>query len=87
MARNVHLANYWESYRKQLQKYIYNCLKYGIQFAVYIDKRNATQRNETGGIMAIKLKIIANLLQAYRETGNVKFLARANKLQQTIKEN
>lgn len=84
MACNVRLANYWESHGKCRWKYIYNCLKYGIQFAVYIDKRNATQRNETGGIMAAKLNIIASLLQAYRETGNARFLARANKLQQGL---
>ena len=34
--------------------------------------------------MATKLNIIANLLQAYRETGNARFLARANKLQQSL---
>jgi hypothetical protein len=35
--------------------------------------------------MATKPNIIASLLQAYRETGNANFLARANKLQQTDK--
>ena len=34
--------------------------------------------------MAEKLNIIASLLQAYRETGNARFLARANKLQQSL---
>ena len=34
--------------------------------------------------MAEKLNIIASLLQAYRETGNARFLARANKLQQGL---
>lgn len=57
--------------------------EYGIQLAVYIDKRNATQRKGKDWIMARKLKI-NELLNAYQVTGNVRFLLRAKALERSM---
>jgi transposase len=57
--------------------------KYGIQLAVYIDKENATQRKGKDWIMAIKQRII-QYLQAYKVTGNMRFLLRAKALERSM---
>lgn len=57
--------------------------KYGILIAVYIDKEDATQRKGKDWIMTTKQKII-EYLQAYKDTGNVRFLLRAKALERSM---
>ena len=57
--------------------------KYGILIAVYKGKENATQRKGKDWIMTIKQRII-QYLQAYKDTGNMRFLLRAKALERSM---